>query len=84
MVIEIVKDAMVPIGIIKDYDGVNWLQFKYSPDAKKQPWKWPKVLRCDGKSDGKLYKWMSYNSDNYTVNYRECQEKDLAWVVKKK
>lgn len=80
MVLEIVKEVMVPQGIIKDYSGVNWLVFKYSPDDKKQPWKWPKVLRCDGV----FYKWMSYNSDSYTVNYMECKEKDLAWVVKQK
>jgi hypothetical protein len=79
VVIEIVKDVMVPQGIIKDCNNVNWLQFQYHEDGK-QPWKWPKVLRCDGK----LYKWMSYNSDNFTVNYRQCEEKELAWVVKKK
>ena len=62
---------------VTDGDGGNWLVFQYTTDDK-DPWKWPKVMKCNGH----FYKWMSWNSDKNTVNYKECRESELAYPVK--
>jgi hypothetical protein len=69
-----VKNVLIPIA---SPDG--WLVFKYSIDDK-EPWKWPKVL----KYQKKFYNWMSWNSDSFTVNYKEISENLLATIVKKR
>ena len=73
MEIKEVKNAYVP-NYVKDFDGVSWMQFSYS-DADKDPWKWTKLLECNGK----YYKWMSFNSDNNTINYKEIPKSQIAF-----
>jgi len=74
-----VKDVFVPINDPTDSNGVRWLVFTYG-ESDKDPWKWPKVL----KYQSRLYYWMSWNSDNFHVNYKEISENDLATIVRKK
>jgi hypothetical protein len=74
-----VKDVFVPIDNPTDQNGRNWLVFKYG-EADKDPWKWPKVI----KYQDRFYMWMSWNSDNFHVNYNEISENDLATIVRKK
>jgi hypothetical protein len=67
-----IKNAMVPIQLTHDADGVGWIVFSYTEDER--PWKWPKAVRwCD-----KPYIWMSFNSDSMRVYYKECQENEIA------
>jgi len=67
-----VKNVFIPICSI---DG--WLIFKYT-EEDKVPYKWPKVL----KYQNKLYAWMSWNSDNMNVNYKQISQNDLATKAK--
>ena len=72
-----VAGAMIPVDM--KWDGSrNWLIFPYEYEDK--PWKWPKAI----KYDGRFFIWMSWNSDNMRVNYKECLESELAFPVKKK
>lgn len=73
-----VKKVMVPIDNPKDSSGRFWLIFKYG-EADKDPWKWPKVVEYQDRK----YMWRSWNSDNYTINYMEIRDWELAKVVKK-
>jgi len=63
---------------VKAYDGTNWLIFHYT-DADKDPWKWPKIMTCDGR----FYRWMSWDSDKNTINYKECRQSEIAYAYKK-
>ena len=74
-----VKDVLVPIDNPKDSTGRKWLIFKYG-DSDKDPWKWPKVI----KYQDRLYVWMSWNSDDFRVNYKEINENELATIVRKR
>jgi hypothetical protein len=74
-----VKDVLVPIDNPKDSRGHLWLIFKYG-ESDKDPWKWPKVL----KYQDKLYHWISWNSDNNSVNYKSISAKELATIVRKR
>jgi hypothetical protein len=74
-----VKNVLIPIFNPTDDNGRKWLTFKYG-EADKDPWKWPKVI----KYQDKLYVWMSWNSDDYRVNYKEIKESELATIVKRK
>jgi len=74
-----VKDVLVPINNPTDQSGRRWLVFKYG-EEDKDPWKWPKVL----KYQDRFYVWMSWNSDNYNVNYKEIGENELATIGRKK
>jgi len=64
---------------VKAYDGTNWFIFNYT-DEDKDPWKWPKIMTCDDR----FYRWMSWNSDKHTVNYKECRQSEIAYAYKKK
>jgi hypothetical protein len=75
--VEVVKKAMLPLYYSQPLNDPSWLVFSYG--AEDIPYKWPKVI----KYDGKFFKWMSYNSDNFHVNYKECAEKEIAFPVKK-
>ena len=74
-----VKDVMVPINNPVDDSGKSWLIFKYT-DQDKDPWKWPRVI----KYQDRLYVWMSWNSDDFRVNYKEINENELATIVRKR
>ena len=74
-----VKDVLIPIDNPADDIGKLWLIFRYG-EADKDPWKWPKVI----KYQDRLYVWMSWNSDNYRINYKEIKESDLATIVRKR
>lgn len=74
-----VKDVLIPIDNPADDIGKLWLIFTYG-EADKDPWKWPKVI----KYQDRLYVWMSWNSDNYRINYKEIKESDLATIVRKR
>jgi hypothetical protein len=63
---------------VKDYDGMNWMIFQYT-DVDRDPWKWPKFMECDGR----FYRWMSFDSDKNTINYKECKLSDISKPVKK-
>lgn len=75
-----VKDVLVPIRHIEDASGGrSWLIFRYG-ESDKDPWKWPRVI----KYQDRLYIWMSWNSDDYRVNYKEINENELATIVRKR
>ena len=69
-----VKDVLVPIN-----ESNGWLIFRYGSDDK-DPCKWPKVL----KYRDRYYKWMSWNSDSYHVNYKQINQNDLATIIRKR
>jgi hypothetical protein len=73
-----VPNVLIPIDNPTDSTGRQWLIFKYG-EADKDPWKWPKVVEYQGQK----YRWMSWNSDNYSVNYKQVSDNELAKVVKK-
>ena len=74
-----VKDAYDATPVIKDYDGTFWLVLHYT-DEDKDPWKFPKILECN-----KLfYRWMSWDSDKHTINYKECKANEIAYAYKKR
>lgn len=68
-----VKNAYVP-NYVQEFNGVSWMQFSYGANDK-DPWKWPKLLMCDGK----YYAWMSWNSDNNTISYKEIDKSLIAF-----
>ena len=72
---EVIKKVMVPNVVVTDNNGFDWLEFSYLPEERA--WKFPKVL----KFNGKFFIWKSYNSDRLTVNYKEGSENDFATVV---
>jgi hypothetical protein len=73
-----IKNVFVPDYTSVDNNNKEWLIFSYSENDK--PWKWPKVL----KYNNKFFYWMSWNSDNNKVNYKEIDEKEIAIPVKRK
>ena len=74
-----VQNALVPLRVFTDSNGRDWLIFSYSDDDRVKPYRWPKVL----KYDNKLFMWMSWNSDNNIINYKESVEKEIAFVQNK-
>jgi len=74
-----VKNVYVPIDNPTDDSGKRWLIFRYG-EEDKNPWQWPKVMTFGGR----LYKWMSWNSDTYRVNYKEISETEVATVYRRK
>ena len=62
------------------YEGITWLRFSYSLDDKVAPYRWPKLLTFQNR----YFKWMSYNSDSCTINYKEVNVDDLAKTTTKK
>ena len=62
---------------VKAYDGTNWLIFHYT-DVDHDPWKWAKFMECDGR----VYRWMSWNSDRKIISYKECNRSEIAKPVK--
>ena len=64
---------------VKSYDGTNWLILHYT-EKDKDPWKFPKIMTCDGR----FYRWMSWNSDNHTINYKECRQSEIVYAYKKR
>jgi len=74
-----VENVMIPLDNPTDSNGVRWLIFRYTSDDK-DPWKWARVI----KFQDRLYAWMSWNSDNYRVNYKEISESQLATIVRKR
>lgn len=74
-----IKDSMVPIQVITDKnDGKQWLVFSY--DLDDRPWKWPKAIRYDGR----VFVWMSWDSDKVKVYYKETSVNEIAYPVKGK
>jgi len=67
-----VDDVMIP-WLEREFEGVTWLKFRYGHDDK-DPWKWPKVVTYGGK----VFKWMSFNSDLMDVHYKETTKESLA------
>ena len=65
--------------VVQSQDGARWLIFRYN-DEDKDPWKWAKFFECDGR----VYRWMSWNSDNNTINYKECRREEIAKPVRGK
>lgn len=75
--VEIIPNAMIPVGEQLDENGLSWLQFKYNFETD-EPWKWPKAI----KYDGKIYQWSCYNSDSMNVHYKEISINKLAFPTK--
>jgi hypothetical protein len=73
-----VNNLLVPSYETTDDANRTWLIFKYD-ENDKDPWKWPKVL----KYRNRFFYWMSWNSDNHTINYKEIDESEIASIVKK-
>lgn len=73
-----IKKAMVPVQVTHDTSGKMWLVFSFSNED--QPWKWPKAL----KYAGRVFIWMSWNSDNMRVNYKEANEDEIAYPLKRR
>jgi hypothetical protein len=73
------KNALLPSYEIESPDGNHWLYFNYEDGNGRTPWKYPKLVEYKGK----VFKWMSYNSDNSHVVYKSIPKEDLAFVRKK-
>ena len=74
-----IQNAMIPNKVSTDSNGYDWLQFKYTDDDK-DPWRWPKAVTYKNKT----FMWMSWNSDRFTVNYKEINPNELAFPTKLK
>lgn len=62
-------------------DGTKWLTIKYDEMYDhRDPWKWPKFMECNGM----VFRWMSWNSDNHNVNYKECSKSEICKPYKKR
>jgi len=72
-----IKDAYDGVPV-RAYDGTNWLIFHYN-DEDRDPWKWAKFMESE---DGRVYCWMSWDSDKHTVNYKECNRSEIIRPVK--
>lgn len=68
-------NAYLPASIQK-FDGVDWMIF-YNNGTFEEYKEMPKVLLYNGKYFGK----MGWNSDTFTVQYKEMPEDKIAFPV---
>ena len=55
----------------------TFLRFHYNHEDEIPPWKWSKIMLYQGKK----YKFMSFNSDDMYVCYKEIADSDIAQGV---